>query len=86
MAALDGGRVDVCVADLVMPGVNGLDLVRHVQKTAPEVTVIVFSGQNMREMIRRAAATGVFAYLNKPIDPDELIHTVAKARGGSWTH
>jgi DNA-binding NtrC family response regulator len=86
VVAVNTGRVDVCVADLVMPGMNGLDLVRHIQKVAPDVTVIVFSGQNMHEMIRRVSATGIFAYLSKPIDPDELLYTVAKARGGSWTH
>jgi DNA-binding NtrC family response regulator len=86
MFALKSGRVDVCVADLVMPGVNGFDLVHHIQKVTPDVTVIVFSGQNLREMIRRVAAAGVFAYLNKPVDPGELLQTVAKARGGSCTH
>jgi len=83
---LNSGRVDVCVADLVMPGVSGIDLVRHIQKVTPDVTVIVFSGQNLREMIRRVSAAGVFAYLSKPVDPDELLQTVAKARGGSCTH
>jgi DNA-binding NtrC family response regulator len=86
MLAVGSGRIDVCVADLVMPGISGIELVRHIQKVAPEITVIVFSGHNMREMIRQVSATGIFAFLSKPVDPEELIHTVAKARGGSWTH
>jgi DNA-binding NtrC family response regulator len=86
VAAVNSGQVDVCVADLVMPGINGIDLVHHIQRVAPDITVIVFSGENIHEMIRLAAATGIFAYMSKPIDPNELLHAVAKARGGSWTH
>jgi DNA-binding NtrC family response regulator len=80
--AIRSGTVDVCVLDLVMPDVGGVELVQNVLALDPNLVVILLSAYDAREMIHRASASGVFACLEKPVSPRELLHTVAKARGG----
>ena len=83
VAEVRAGGVDVCVTDLVMAGMSGAELVRRVREIAPGVTVIVSSGQNLRETVQRMSSAGIFACLQKPVNPAELLQVVAKARGGA---
>jgi DNA-binding NtrC family response regulator len=85
VAAIHEGGIDVCVTDLVMPEMDGAELVRQIRKLDPAITVIAFSGHSVRDAIHRMSTAGVFACLKKPVDPAELLQTVAKARGGAWT-
>ncbi len=84
VAAIAEGGIDVCVTDMMMPGMDGAELVQRVRNLAPTLTVIVFSGHNIREMVQRISRTGVFTCLKKPMNPMELLRAVAKARGGAW--
>jgi DNA-binding NtrC family response regulator len=71
--------VDVCVVDMVMPGMSGADLIDLLRKQAPEVICIAVSGYDVDDMFRRVAAH-VHTILRKPIDPHRLVEAVAKAR------
>jgi CheY-like chemotaxis protein len=83
VAAVARGDVDVCVTDLVMPGMDGAELVDRIRDTAPQVTLIPFSGYSVPEMMSRAAARGSFVCLRKPVDPRELVRLIARARGAA---
>jgi DNA-binding NtrC family response regulator len=75
------GKIDVCLTDLAMPGMSGVELLEKIKKQMPEVAVIVFSGaSNGEELMRQAAGRGAFQCLRKPLDPSELIATIANAR------
>jgi len=77
------GVTDVCVTDLAMPGMSGVDVVRRVRELDPSVSVIVFSGaRNGDELMRRASAEGAAQCLRKPLDPQELVNNIANVRGG----
>jgi DNA-binding NtrC family response regulator len=72
-------EVDVCVVDLVMPGMSGPDLIDLLRKEAPHVICIAVSGYDVDDMFRRVAVH-VHTILRKPLDPHRLVEIVAKAR------
>ena len=74
-------QVDVCVTDLVMPGMSGLELVRQLRASDPAITLIVFSGAAQSdELMRGAVREGAYGCLRKPLDPPQLARTIAGAR------
>jgi CheY-like chemotaxis protein len=72
--------VDVCVIDLVMPGLSGAELGERVRKAAPNVAIIAISGYAVPELFQSVALSGAFACLRKPFDAAELAQIVAEAR------
>jgi two-component system response regulator HydG len=75
--------IDVCVVDLAMPDLDGVELGRRARELAPGIVVIVFSGAPGADaMMRRAAADGAWQCLRKPLDPVALVHSIATARAG----
>jgi uncharacterized small protein (TIGR04563 family) len=70
-------RPDVIISDIVMPGMNGLDLLRAIRSFDPDVPVVLLTGTPTFETARRAVELGAFHYLTKPVDRGEL-HTVVK--------
>ncbi|MFD2924532.1 response regulator [Halobacillus naozhouensis] len=58
---------EVVFTDIRMPGIDGLDLVKEIMKTAPDTICIVFSGFNEFEYARTALKLGVTDYMEKPI-------------------
>jgi DNA-binding NtrC family response regulator len=77
--------VDVCVIDMVMPGMSGADLIDLLRREAPHVICIAVSGYDVEEMFRRVAKH-VHTILRKPIDPPRLVEAVAKARARAGVH
>ena len=77
--------IDVCVIDMVMPGMSGADLIDLLRVKAPEVICIAVSGYDVDEMFRRVAMH-VHTILRKPIDPPRLAEAVAKARARVRPH
>lgn len=65
------------VTDLVMPGQNGLDLLFRVKRHDPDVDVIVVTGDTNVESAIHALKNGARDYLLKPVNHDELRHTVS---------
>jgi PAS domain S-box-containing protein len=70
LSLLDGGaRVDVLVADLTMPGMDGLALIAEAQKRLPHLPAILLTGfvTNAAEIAISGAMAGAFTLLRKPI-------------------
>lgn len=70
---------DLALVDLKMPGMDGVELQRRLRDKDPELTVIIMTGFGTVETAVQALKQGAYDYLTKPIDPDELSHTVEKA-------
>jgi DNA-binding NtrC family response regulator len=58
---------------------DGVELQRHLRDREPDLTVIIMTGFGTVETAVQALKQGAYDYLTKPIDPDELSHTVDKA-------
>ena len=90
LTVLAAEPVDLVITDLVMPGMNGLALVRALQTTAPGMKVIILTAYGSAESRAEAQALGVGGYLTKPFDLSELKAAVRQllrgpaAAGGGW--
>jgi len=76
---IEGDVPDVMVLDLRMPGLDGLEVLRRVKATYPQIEVIVMTGRGADQDEEEAKQLGAFAYLTKPVDINELMETVRAA-------
>jgi len=70
---------DIVVTDLVMDGVDGLELLRRVKETSPETEVILISAHGTLRHAVEAMEQGALTYITKPLDVRELRAKVARA-------
>ena len=69
------------IADIMMPGRNGVELLRDIVAYHPETVVIMVSGVDRPQRIRDALRLGAFDYLIKPCELDVLSFSVERALG-----
>lgn len=71
---------DVVISDIMMPGISGIELLKVLSQVAPDVPVILMTGnpnlETAAEAIRTASAVD---YLTKPFSPREMLRTVERA-------
>jgi len=70
---------EVIIVDLKMPGVDGLEVLRKVKETRPQIEVIILTGHGHEEDRQLCMDLGAFAYLQKPLDINVLSETIQKA-------
>jgi DNA-binding NtrC family response regulator len=78
MDALKPGT-DLVLADLMMPNVDGRELLRWVMQNHPGTAVILMTGYGTIPQAVEAIKAGATAYLTKPLNPEELLLHVRKA-------
>lgn len=79
LKAVEDGKHDVMVLDLRMPGIDGIEVLRRVKETNPDVQVVILTGHGTDKDEEMARKLGAFAYLKKPVDIDQLVGTLHKA-------
>lgn len=72
-------RPDIVVTDVRMPGLDGLQLVEKLSALLPTARMIIVSGYDEFEYVRKAINLKVVSYLLKPIDEEELHRVLAEA-------
>jgi CheY-like chemotaxis protein len=70
---------EVMIVDLKMPGIDGLEVLRKVKETRPEIEVIILTGHGHEADRELCMKLGAFAYLQKPLDINELSEIIKKA-------
>jgi antitoxin Phd len=76
---LEGGTVDVILADVHMPVVSGLELLGDLRASSPDIPVIVMVSRFDNQFALNAAEFGAVQYLQKPFEPDLLRRSVESA-------
>ena len=76
---LENHPVAVVVADLKMPGINGLDLLKFAKEKDRMIQVVMVTGYATVETAIDAIKSGAFDYIKKPFDNFELRNTVERA-------
>jgi DNA-binding NtrC family response regulator len=70
---------DVLILDIMMPKIDGLEVLQRVKEMHPDIDIIMITGLSQIETAVRAMKLGAFDYLPKPFDPDELKLVVQRA-------
>ena len=70
---------DVMVLDLKMPRLDGLEVLRQVKKKHPDIQIIILTGHGSFQDRLTAMSLGVFAFLEKPLDFDDLVRSIKAA-------
>jgi len=79
---LQSAPVDLVVLDIQLPGMSGLDALRHIKREQPKLPIVVITGHGTVSTAIEATKLGAFDYQLKPIEPDEMLATIEKALAG----
>jgi two-component system response regulator YesN len=66
-------RPDICLLDIQMPLINGLELIEKINAINKGILKIIISGHDEFEYARKAVGLGVYKYILKPIDENEFV-------------
>ncbi|MBL8934748.1 MAG: sigma-54-dependent Fis family transcriptional regulator [Archangium sp.] len=78
-AEFEKNGADVVITDMVMPKVGGLELLKAVHATRPDVPVIIITAHGTVDSAVEAIKLGAFDYITKPFEQSEIKAVVAKA-------
>ena len=74
-------RVTCLIADVRLPGIDGLELQRRVRSERPTLPVIIITAHDDDDIRERALRDGAVAFLVKPFDGGELLDHIARGTG-----
>lgn len=75
----DQGGHHLVICDLMLPDIDGLEVMRHIKDTRPNTEVIMISGHGSTPKAVEATKAGAFDFVDKPFDFDELQLRVVNA-------
>jgi DNA-binding NtrC family response regulator len=79
LAEMAKNRFDVAIVDVRMPDIGGLELLQRFRRRYPDIAVILMSGHGSVENREEGERLGAFAYLQKPVEIDDLVGMIQKA-------
>lgn len=74
-------KPDAVTMDLLMPDMDGIDVVKKILETFPEAKIVVSSTDKQKFRKQEAKEAGALAFVSKPVDPDELLGTLKNILG-----
>jgi DNA-binding NtrC family response regulator len=77
------GSYNLLIADLRMPGMDGLTLIKEVKQLSPHMPIIIITGFSTESSAIEAVNLGVAGYLTKPFRVPQVLAAAAKALGAS---
>lgn len=72
---------DIMLVDICMPKLNGLQLLEKIKTMCPDCRTIIISGYNEFTYAKEAVSLGVYSYILKPVQEQELYETMKKLLG-----
>ena len=76
------GLCNLVVSDVHMPGMSGLDLIRHLTASGSKIPVVLITARSEAGLEARATAAGAACFLRKPFEIDNLIECIEGAVKG----
>jgi DNA-binding NtrC family response regulator len=72
-------RIDLVLADIKMPGMDGLELLDLIKRQFPDLTVMMMTAHGHIEMPVEAMKRGAYDFITKPFEHDALVLQLGKA-------
>ncbi len=79
LSLLQEKEFDIVLADIKMPGMDGMEMHRRIKTLAREPVVIIMTAFASVDTAVQALKEGAFDYVTKPFDPDDLSHLIRNA-------
>jgi DNA-binding NtrC family response regulator len=79
LASFASDGADLVITDLLLPDLDGMEVLRRAKQTRPDVEVIVITGHGTVEKAVETMRLGAYDFIEKPLDRAALLKTVAKA-------
>lgn len=79
LSMLESDSFDIILADIKMPGMDGLEMLRRIKLLKSESIIIVMTAFATVDTAVQALKDGAFDYVTKPFDPDDLSHLIRNA-------
>ncbi len=76
---LESDNFDIVLADIKMPGMDGLEMLRRIKARNEDAIVIIMTAFATVDTAVQALKDGAFDYITKPFDPDDLSHLIRNA-------
>ena len=73
------GRIGLLLSDVIMPGINGLDLARRIEAMQPGLATVFMSGYAENAVLQKAPRSPRSTYIQKPFTVELLLTSVASA-------
>ncbi len=79
VSRIKGGLFSAVVTDVMMPGLNGVELMKSITGTSPDLPVILITAFGTLEAAANSIKSGAFDYLSKPLNLNEIRLVVSNA-------
>ncbi len=79
LSILESDSFDIVLADIKMPGMDGLEMLKRIKSFRKDAIVIVMTAFATVDTAVQALKDGAFDYITKPFDPDDLSHLIRNA-------
>ncbi|MGC9344963.1 MAG: sigma-54-dependent transcriptional regulator, partial [Bacteroidales bacterium] len=79
LSKIDSRDFDIVLADIKMPGMDGMELHKRVKTMAKEPIFIIMTAFASVDTAVQALKNGAYDYITKPFDPDDLSHLIRNA-------
>lgn len=76
---LKSSKCDLVLSDIIMPNMDGMELLKYIIRHHPETDVIIATGYNERASYADVIRAGAIDFIKKPIDQSELEAKLARA-------
>ncbi len=81
---IQGHEFDAVISDILIPGTNGLDILKTIKENSADVPVIMITGDPNIFTAAEALRQGAYDYLSKPVNRQKLLQVTAKAVEKKW--
>ncbi len=74
--------IDLLLLDMMMPGINGIELIQRLRNENPKLPILILSMNNERQIVSRAIKAGAAGYVTKDVHPEVLLAAIRKVAAG----
>jgi DNA-binding NarL/FixJ family response regulator len=82
MALVEHNDYDICLLDISMPRLDGIETSKLIKKRKPEIKIIILTTYNDRQIVEELLEVGISGYLLKNSSKQELLDAIRKVYGG----